>query len=147
MPKATPSFSSQELGDSLIARVQSLMQVPFNELSKIDKSERRELGWRRCRETLSCVPFYRNRAQNHPRGEENYWTSLWMSHVNMVHPPVESSTPETPRHLEWPPEEEPQMPEQNLDVFRLKIKPSVFDTRVIDYPHPLVWDDEPPQTT
>lgn len=76
----------------LIARVESLMNVPFHLLAAKDQNERRELGAARSRETLSCVPFYAKKAGTHPTGEAEYWRNCWMSHVNMVHPAVETST-------------------------------------------------------
>lgn len=92
MPTATPSLSSQTQGDSLIARVESLMQTPFDMLSKTDREERYELGWRRLRETLSCVPCYQKAAQTHPNGETCYWRDFWMSQVNLVYPSPSTAT-------------------------------------------------------
>jgi hypothetical protein len=88
--------SSQALGDSLIQRVMSLMETPYDKLAESYAAEKLELGARRCREALSSTRWYARGAERAAaRGQEpNYWKGLWSSHCNMVHPPVQSSTAE-----------------------------------------------------
>ncbi|MCY1176761.1 hypothetical protein D9M73_170440 [compost metagenome] len=97
-PMSTLLPSSQALGDSLIQRVMSLIETPFDKLAESEAAERRELGARRCKETLSSTPWYAKKAaQAAAEGREpDYWKDLWQQHCNLVHPPVASSTPAKP---------------------------------------------------
>ena len=92
--------SSQALGDSLIQRVMSLMDVPFHLLSEEQASERRELGARRCKEVQSSSPWFANKAAKAAlEGQEpEYWKDLWQHHCNMVHPQTASSIAALPAH-------------------------------------------------
>jgi hypothetical protein len=90
---ATRLPSTLKMGPTEIHRVESLMKVEFHKLPKADRDARALLGALRCKEALSCVPFYANRAAKTPvdqGGEMAYWQSLWRGHVNMIHP---SKTP------------------------------------------------------
>ena len=97
MVEQIPSLSSLSLGASLIARVESLMHVPFNELPMSDRDERETLASRRLREALSCMPFYGNRAAKAAAaGDEMvYWIGFWYSQVNTLYPPTSFFTHET----------------------------------------------------
>lgn len=72
------------------------MTTPYDKLKKSDRTERLELGSRRLRETLCSIPWYaKAAAEAEARGDElGYWKGLWSSQVNLVHPPVSSSTQE-----------------------------------------------------
>lgn len=71
------------------------MTVPFDKLADLDAQQRLELGSRRLRETLSSVPWYAKKAAvaTAEGNEMAYWERLWSSQVNLLHPPVKSSTP------------------------------------------------------
>ncbi len=73
------------------------MQTPFDKLPKSDRDERRALGSRRLRETLSSLPWYAEKAALAAAegNEMAYWEGLWMSQVNLLHPPGGCSTPAT----------------------------------------------------
>ena len=88
--------SSQALGDSLIQRVMSLIEVPYNKLQRQDQDERLELGARRLKEQLSSSPFYAKKAAKAilDGDEPELWKGLWSSQVNLVHPPQKLFTAE-----------------------------------------------------
>ncbi|MDP2367006.1 hypothetical protein [Rhodoferax sp.] len=79
-----------------VARVESLMDVPYDKLEFDDAMHRQVLGVHRSKETLSSIPFYANRAAKAAADDKEweYWRSLWSSGVNTMHPPKESSTAE-----------------------------------------------------
>ena len=94
MLSVTNSRLTQRLDSTEIQRVESLMQTPFHLLSIRDREYRVTLGAQRSKEALSSVPFYANRA--HKAAQENreweYWSDLWRSGVNFLHPAKVSST-------------------------------------------------------
>lgn len=90
---ATLSPLTLKMGPAEIQRVESLMTVEFHKLPKEDRDARAALGAMRCKEALSCVPFYVKRAQKAAEEHGNemfYWQSLWRGHVNMIHPSKKS---------------------------------------------------------
>ena len=93
MLAATRLPSNLRMGPDEIQRVESLMSVEYHKLSSWDQDARELLGAIRCKEALSCVPFYANRAAKTAveMGDEMiYWQSLWSGHVNMIHPAKKS---------------------------------------------------------
>ena len=83
-----------QLEPSEIQRVESLMMVPYDQLSNEDADLRAVLGSQRTKEALSSVPWYAKKAAKAAlEGKEmEYWLSLWMSGVNFLHPAKASST-------------------------------------------------------
>ncbi len=97
MQAETRSPLTQPLEPSEILRVEQLMTKEFHLLpTSQDRRDRERLGAQRSKETLSSIPFYANRAARAAQeGKEwDYWRGLWRSHVNMIHPPKDSSTGE-----------------------------------------------------
>jgi hypothetical protein len=75
----------------VVERVMSLMAVPFHLLEMDDQEHRRVLGAQRLKAHLQAVPHYAKAAAK-AKSDWDYWSDFWMSQVNLVHPPVESST-------------------------------------------------------
>lgn len=93
MPAATPSIFEQTLDASTIKRVESLMSVPYDQLSKTDAHQRLVLGTQRSRARLSSAPFYAKKEAScvaRTGSPWAYWSGYWLSAVNTLDRPIES---------------------------------------------------------
>jgi hypothetical protein len=69
----------------------SLMAIPFDQLEVDDQNHRRVLGAQRLKAHLHAIPHYAKAAAK-AKSEWAYWSDFWMSQVNLIHPPLASST-------------------------------------------------------
>ena len=88
MTSPDPLDFNQTLDAATIARVDSLMNVPFHLLSKPDKHARTVLGTQRSRQLLSSNPLFARKAaaaETRTGDPWTYWEGYWRSGVNSIH--------------------------------------------------------------